>query len=68
MDPLVRVELHGVTADNASKQTFYIENNGEEASPHTVAYPVSRVTGNKTITSTLTHRRIQPDVERELRV
>ncbi|XP_075906623.1 1-phosphatidylinositol 4,5-bisphosphate phosphodiesterase delta-1a isoform X1 [Nelusetta ayraudi] len=28
VDPLVRVELYGVTADNASKETHYIENNG----------------------------------------
>lgn len=29
VDPLVRVELYGVTADNASKETHYIENNGD---------------------------------------
>ncbi|XP_036934719.1 1-phosphatidylinositol 4,5-bisphosphate phosphodiesterase delta-1a isoform X1 [Acanthopagrus latus] len=28
VDPLVRVELYGVPADNASKETHYIENNG----------------------------------------
>ncbi|XP_071341215.1 1-phosphatidylinositol 4,5-bisphosphate phosphodiesterase delta-1a isoform X2 [Trachinotus anak] len=28
VDPLVRVEIHGVPADNASKETHYIENNG----------------------------------------
>ncbi|XP_061613480.1 1-phosphatidylinositol 4,5-bisphosphate phosphodiesterase delta-1a isoform X2 [Phyllopteryx taeniolatus] len=28
VDPLVRVEVHGVRADNASKETHYIENNG----------------------------------------
>uniref|UniRef100_A0A8C6SVA8 Phosphoinositide phospholipase C n=1 Tax=Neogobius melanostomus TaxID=47308 RepID=A0A8C6SVA8_9GOBI len=28
VDPLVRVEIHGVPADNASKETQYIENNG----------------------------------------
>ncbi|XP_061876650.1 1-phosphatidylinositol 4,5-bisphosphate phosphodiesterase delta-1a isoform X2 [Entelurus aequoreus] len=28
VDPLVRVEVYGVPADNASKQTHYIENNG----------------------------------------
>lgn len=29
VDPLVRVELYGVPADNASKETHYIENNGD---------------------------------------
>lgn len=29
VDPLVRVELFGVAADNASKETHYIENNGD---------------------------------------
>lgn len=29
VDPLVRVEVYGVPADNASKETHYIENNGE---------------------------------------
>ncbi|XP_073344300.1 1-phosphatidylinositol 4,5-bisphosphate phosphodiesterase delta-1a isoform X1 [Pagrus major] len=28
VDPLVRVELYGVPADNASKETHYIDNNG----------------------------------------
>uniref|UniRef100_A0A672HD11 Phosphoinositide phospholipase C n=1 Tax=Salarias fasciatus TaxID=181472 RepID=A0A672HD11_SALFA len=28
VDPLVRVEIHGVPADNASKETHYIDNNG----------------------------------------
>lgn len=28
VDPLVRVEIHGVPADNASKETHHIENNG----------------------------------------
>ncbi|KAM3593334.1 uncharacterized protein V6R79_010596 [Siganus canaliculatus] len=28
VDPLVRVEIYGVAADNASKETHYIENNG----------------------------------------
>ncbi|XP_061777258.1 1-phosphatidylinositol 4,5-bisphosphate phosphodiesterase delta-1a isoform X3 [Nerophis ophidion] len=28
VDPLVRVEVYGVPADNASKETHYIENNG----------------------------------------
>lgn len=28
VDPLVRVELYGIPADNASKETHYIENNG----------------------------------------
>lgn len=28
VDPLVRVEIHGVPADNASEETHYIENNG----------------------------------------
>ncbi|XP_024910522.1 1-phosphatidylinositol 4,5-bisphosphate phosphodiesterase delta-1a isoform X2 [Cynoglossus semilaevis] len=28
VDPLVRVEIHGVPADNDSKETDYIENNG----------------------------------------
>ncbi|XP_058486582.1 1-phosphatidylinositol 4,5-bisphosphate phosphodiesterase delta-1a isoform X2 [Solea solea] len=28
VDPLVRVEIHGVPADNASKETHYINNNG----------------------------------------
>lgn len=28
VDPLVRVEIHGVSADNASKETHHIENNG----------------------------------------
>ncbi|TKS87708.1 1-phosphatidylinositol 4,5-bisphosphate phosphodiesterase delta-1 [Collichthys lucidus] len=28
VDPLVRVEIYGVSADNASKETHYIENNG----------------------------------------
>uniref|UniRef100_A0A673CNZ3 Phosphoinositide phospholipase C n=1 Tax=Sphaeramia orbicularis TaxID=375764 RepID=A0A673CNZ3_9TELE len=28
VDPLVRVEIYGVPADNASKETHYIENNG----------------------------------------
>uniref|UniRef100_A0A665UW92 Phosphoinositide phospholipase C n=1 Tax=Echeneis naucrates TaxID=173247 RepID=A0A665UW92_ECHNA len=28
VDPLVRVEIHGVPTDNASKETHYIENNG----------------------------------------
>lgn len=29
VDPLVRVEIHGVPADTASKETHYIDNNGE---------------------------------------
>lgn len=29
VDPLVKVEIHGVRADNASKETHHIENNGE---------------------------------------
>lgn len=29
VDPLVRVELYGVPADNASKETHYISNNGD---------------------------------------
>ncbi len=29
VDPLVRVEIYGAPADNASKETHYIENNGE---------------------------------------
>lgn len=29
VDPLVRVELYGVPADNASKETHYILNNGD---------------------------------------
>lgn len=29
VDPQVRVEIYGVPADNASKQTHYIENNGK---------------------------------------
>lgn len=28
VDPLVKVELYGIPADNASKETHYIENNG----------------------------------------
>lgn len=28
VDPLVRVEIHGVPVDNASKETHYIDNNG----------------------------------------
>ncbi|XP_074549392.1 1-phosphatidylinositol 4,5-bisphosphate phosphodiesterase delta-1a isoform X1 [Halichoeres trimaculatus] len=28
VDPLVRVEIYGIPADNASKETHYIENNG----------------------------------------
>uniref|UniRef100_A0AAX7SUG4 Phosphoinositide phospholipase C n=1 Tax=Astatotilapia calliptera TaxID=8154 RepID=A0AAX7SUG4_ASTCA len=28
VDPLVKVEIHGVQADNASKETHHIENNG----------------------------------------
>lgn len=31
IDPLVRVEIHGVPADQAHRETKYIENNGE---PH----------------------------------
>lgn len=31
IDPLVRVEIHGVPADQAHQETKYIENNGE---PH----------------------------------
>lgn len=30
VDPLVRVEIYGVPADNASKETHHIENNGEQ--------------------------------------
>lgn len=29
IDPLVRVEIHGVPADQARQETKYIENNGE---------------------------------------
>lgn len=29
IDPLVRVEIHGVPADQAHQETKYIENNGE---------------------------------------
>lgn len=29
VDPLVRVEIYGVPADNDIKQTHYIENNGK---------------------------------------
>lgn len=29
VDPLVKVEIYGVPADNASKETHYINNNGE---------------------------------------
>lgn len=36
VDPLVRVEIYGVATDNASKETHYIENNGEQnARKHT---------------------------------
>lgn len=31
VDPLVRVEIYGVHADNASKQTQHMNNNGERA-------------------------------------
>lgn len=30
VDPLVRVEIHGVPADSASEETHYIDNNGED--------------------------------------
>lgn len=33
VDPLVRVAIHGVPADNAQKETSYIENNGENKTP-----------------------------------
>lgn len=71
VDPLVRVELYGVTADNASKETHYIENNGDGDSQHAAECPSHmshRLSGIKTITSALIHCRLQPDVERELPV
>lgn len=39
VDPLVRVELYGVPADNASKETHYISNNGDS---NTQAFPLLR--------------------------
>lgn len=42
VDPLVRVELYGVPADNASKETHYITNNGDRT--HRPIKPVTLVT------------------------
>lgn len=41
VDPLVKVEIHGVQADNASKETHHIENNGEH---YMCKYSISALT------------------------
>lgn len=64
VDPLVRVELYGVPADNASKETNYITNNGER--PRGPIKPVTLVTFQYSVTTR--PRRIQPHVEPEIPV
>lgn len=59
VDPLVRVELYGVPADNASKETHYISNNGDRT--HRAIKPVTPVTLWHSMT--IRPRRIQPHVE-----
>lgn len=39
IDPLVRVEIHGVPADQAHQETKYIENNGEQGAPGDPSLP-----------------------------
>lgn len=46
VDPLVRVEIYGVPADSASKETHHIENNGEyntHKQAHTSTYKQTRM-------------------------
>uniref|UniRef100_A0A8C9YYT4 Phosphoinositide phospholipase C n=1 Tax=Sander lucioperca TaxID=283035 RepID=A0A8C9YYT4_SANLU len=45
VDPLVKVAVYGVAADNAEKETSYVENNGTFfcQTPHTCAFPLGVV-------------------------
>jgi len=65
VDPLVRVEIYGVPADNASKETHHIDNNGER-NAHTDTQMWTRThthTANVTRWTIISPCRVQPDVE-----
>lgn len=65
VDPLVRVELYGVPADNASKETHYISNNGDRTRKPSLS---SDMLASRLASTTVRLRRIQPHVEPQIPV